>query len=391
MPAARELLFGPLAQELGARAVDAGSGEVQVAFEAGVLAREELEALRRASGGRTELCPAAGAGGAGEERLRAPLQGLARAADLSEAGACLFAAAEAALRRPGPARLMGIVNVTPDSFSDGGRFLAPERAIEHGLALAAEGAWMLDVGGESTRPGSAPVSAEEEARRVLPVIEGLAARTSARIAIDTSKASVARAALERGASLVNDVSAGSDPQMLPLVAEQGAELLLMHMRGRPADMQEAPVYRDVVAEVARFLRGRVAACLKAGIETRRILLDPGIGFGKLLEHNLALLARLAELRSLGLPLCLGASRKSFLAELARRHRGAAELPCEPGRPAPSERIGGSIAALVVGRSAGAELLRVHDVAQSQQALALLASLDGIPSISAHEPLTTNHS
>jgi dihydropteroate synthase len=281
---------------------------------------------------------------------------------------CLLASLRAARTPPGPMRLMGILNVTPDSFSDGGLHLDPERAVERGLELAREGAEILDVGGESTRPGAAPVSTEEELRRVLPVIEGLVARTSARISIDTSKAAVARAALERGAHMVNDITAGrGDPEMLGLVAEQRCELVLMHMQGSPADMQRRPSYRDPLAEIARFLRERTAASLRAGIELRRIVLDPGIGFGKLLQHNLELLRRLRELRSLGRPLCLGVSRKSFIAQATGAFRAGAP---SPAGESPSDRSSGTAVALSFCVRGGAELLRVHEVARAIEATAV---------------------
>ncbi len=240
-----------------------------------------------------------------------------------------------------PLRLMGVINVTPDSFSDGGRFLDPARAIELGLQLRSEGADILDIGGESTRPGSAPIPVEEELRRVLPVIEGLAQRERSAVSVDTSKYEVARAALDAGATIVNDVTAGRcDPRMLPLVAERGATCVLMHMQGSPRSMQSNPAYVDVVREVADFLRERVDAALSVGVDRERIWIDPGIGFGKTLEHNLELLVRLPELSELGLPICLGVSRKSFIAAL----ESASHAP-----PSPAEaRLGGTAAAVALG-------------------------------------------
>lgn len=269
--------------------------------------------------------------------------------------------------RPEP-RLLGILNVTPDSFSDGGRFLDPFGAVEQGRALVAAGADALDVGGESTRPGAEPVAADEERARVLPVIEGLrAAGIEVPISIDTQKASVAEAALDAGADWINDVSAGrTDPDLLALAAERRAGLCLMHMRGTPRDMQEDPRYADVVEEVLAFLRERVAAGLKAGIDLSRIVVDPGIGFGKRLEHNLELLRRLPELRSLGLPLLCGVSRKSFIAHVNE----ASKRP----QATDSERIGGTAAAVAAAVAGGATWLRVHDVRTMGEAMRVAARL-----------------
>ena len=258
---------------------------------------------------------------------------------------------------------MGVVNVTPDSFSDGGRFLEPELAIEHGRELEEAGAAILDVGGESTRPGAEPVAAEEELSRVVPVVEGLAGG-EAEISVDTSKAAVAAAALDAGAAIVNDVTAlRGDPGMAALCAERGARVILMHMRGEPRTMQDAPDYDDVVAEVGSFLGERLEAAVAAGIEEERIWLDPGIGFGKTPAHNLELLRRLPELAGLGRPLVVGTSRKSFIGRI-------------DGSPA-QERLGGTVASSVLAAAAGAEVLRVHDVAEMAQALRLAtAVLDG---------------
>jgi dihydropteroate synthase len=255
---------------------------------------------------------------------------------------------------------MGVINVTPDSFSDGGTHLDPSAAVARGLELESEGADILDVGGESTRPGSEGVTEAEELRRVVPVLDGLAGRTRAAISIDTTKANVARAALDRGATIVNDVSAGrADERMLPLVAERGATCVLMHMQGSPRTMQADPVYRDVVAEVRDFLRERTSRALEAGVARDRIWIDPGIGFGKALAHNLELLARLEELLVLGFPICLGVSRKSFIAAVDRAS-GA-----DPSGP--DERLGGTAAAVAIGVRNGARILRVHDVAAMAQA------------------------
>lgn len=280
---------------------------------------------------------------------------------------------EIAARPRQRALIMGVVNVTPDSFSDGGRHADPERAIAHGLALLAEGADLLDVGGESTRPGAAGVDPAVELARVVPVIAGLRARCSAPISVDTQKAEVARAALSAGATIVNDVSAGRhDPQMLPLVASSGAAAVLMHMQGTPQDMQRAPHYEsDVVTEVLAFLRERAAAALEAGVAPERIVIDPGIGFGKRLEHNLALLKRTRELGSLGLPVLVGPSRKSFIAEVNRRM----QAPRAEDRP--DERLGGTAAAVALAVLGGAAIVRVHDVrVMAEAARVAFASASG---------------
>jgi dihydropteroate synthase len=259
--------------------------------------------------------------------------------------------------------VMGIVNVTPDSFSDGGLYADPEAAIVHGLELAAEGAAILDVGGESTRPGSDPVPLEEELRRVVPVIERLveappaAAGSSSRaiVSVDTAKAAVARAALEVGAAFVNDVTAlRGDPGMATVVAESGCAVCLMHMLGEPKTMQHHPVYDDVVDDVAAFLEQRMAAALAAGVREEQVLLDPGIGFGKTLEHNLLLLRHLDRFIALGRPIVLGASRKRFLGAL---------LGAEPG-----SRLLGTVATTVLGAAQGAAVIRAHDVRPNVEAL-----------------------
>ncbi|MBA2240399.1 MAG: dihydropteroate synthase [Solirubrobacterales bacterium] len=244
-------------------------------------------------------------------------------------------------------RVMGIVNATPDSFSDGGRHLDPDAAIAHGCELAAEGASIIDVGGESTRPGAEPVAADEELRRTRPVVAGLAA-LGLTVSIDTSKASVAEAALDAGAEVVNDISAlRGDPAMARLCAERGCTVVLMHMLGTPRTMQVDPRYEDVVAEVGGFLAGRVKAAIEAGIDPERIWVDPGIGFGKTLDHNLELLRRIDELAALGRPLLVGASRKEFIGRIT-------------GRGVDGRR-GGDVAANVLAMAGGAEVLRVHDV------------------------------
>lgn len=246
--------------------------------------------------------------------------------------------------------VMGIVNVTPDSFSDGGRFLAPEAAVAHALALVEAGADIIDIGAESTRPGSEPVEEQEEIRRLIPVVTDVCRRVAVPVSVDTTKASVARLALEAGASIINDVSAlRDDAGMGPVVAEAGAGLVLMHMQGRPAHMQQAPSYRDVVADVSQFLAARVQAAQECGIEPDRILLDPGIGFGKNLDHNLTLLARVPELCALGHPVLVGVSRKAFIGQVLDR---------------PVDRRGwGTAAAVAIAVMGGARVVRVHDVGE----------------------------
>jgi dihydropteroate synthase len=258
-------------------------------------------------------------------------------------------------------RIMGVVNVTPDSFSDGGRYLDPRAAIEHGLELAAQGAAIIDVGGESTRPGATPVEPAEELRRVVAVVEGLvAAGVGATVSIDTSKLDVARAALDAGATFVNDVTAfRAAPAMAALVAQRGAECALMHMQGEPRTMQDAPSYGDVVSEVSAFLRERIDFALAAGIERERILIDPGFGFGKTVEHNLELLDRLDELSALAQPILIGTSRKSFLGALTGRRE--------------HDRLAATIATNVIGLLRGASVFRVHDVAAVSDALEVAAA------------------
>ena len=270
---------------------------------------------------------------------------------------------------------MGVVNVTPDSFSDGGLFLDARAAIAHARELLAEGAHIVDVGGESTRPGAEPVPAEEELRRTLPVVEGIvtagiaaASGAGARVSIDTSKASVARAALGAGASLVNDVSAlRADPEMAGLVADSGCECCLMHMLGEPRTMQADPRYEDVVDDVRAFLEERMAFAVREGVREERIMLDPGIGFGKTVTHNLTLLRRLNELTSLGRPVVVGTSRKSFLGRILADAAGEAE-------PVPaSRRLPGTIATNVLALERGASVFRVHDVAPVRDALETAAA------------------
>ncbi len=255
--------------------------------------------------------------------------------------------------------VMGVVNVTPDSFSNGGRYLRHADAVAHGRVLVGEGAAILDIGGESTRPGAEPVGAQEELRRVVPVIEGLA-DAGARISVDTTKASVARAALDAGAGVVNDVSAlRFDTELAGVVAQAGCDVCLMHMLGEPRTMQDAPVYDDVVDDVRAFLEERLAFAVRAGIAEERVWLDPGIGFGKTAAHNLELLRRLAELAALGRPLVVGTSRKSFLGRITGREVG--------------DRMAGTIATNVLALERGATIFRVHDVAAVHDALAVAAA------------------
>ncbi len=264
---------------------------------------------------------------------------------------------------PGRAALvMGIVNVTPDSFSDGGRFAATAAAVAHGLELVRQGADLLDVGGESTRPGAQPIDLDEELRRVVPVVRELAERTTVPLSVDTCKAETARQALAAGAHVVNDVTALlGDPDMAAVVRDSGAGVVLMHMQGTPPTMQANPVYGDVTAEVGRFLEARLQAAADVGIAGARVVLDPGVGFGKTAEHNLELLARLAELQRLGRPVCLGVSRKGFLGKLL-------------DRPV-AERLAASVAAVCHALACGAaQVVRVHDVAETRDAVRVFQAL-----------------
>ncbi len=265
--------------------------------------------------------------------------------------------------------IMGIVNITPDSFSDGGRFFGTQAAVEHGLALAAAGAEIIDVGGESTRPFSDPVSADEETRRVVPVIEQLAAKLSIPISIDTTKSEVARQALAAGAAIVNDVSAlRLDPAMGPLAASQGVPIILMHMLGTPKTMQVKPEYRDVVVEVRSFLAEALARAEAQGIDRSRIVVDPGIGFGKTFAHNLLLLQQLAAFQELNVPLLVGVSRKAFIRNLLKP-ADAKDIPADlPVVEA------GSLAAASAAVLNGAHILRVHDVAGTRAALTVIDAI-----------------
>jgi dihydropteroate synthase len=249
--------------------------------------------------------------------------------------------------------VMGIVNVTPDSFSDGGKFLHVDRAIAHALDLVAQGADILDIGGESTRPGSVPVSLDEELARVLPVVQALVQQSEVALSIDTSKAAVARACLKAGAHIINDVTGlTGDPQMVEAAREFGAGVIVMHMQGTPATMQVAPNYDDVVIDLFQYFQERVQSLIESGIVLDTIVLDPGIGFGKTREHNITLLAKLAKFIELGCPICLGVSRKGFLGKLLDR-------PLE-------QRMAGSLAAAAFALSQqAAQILRVHDVAETR--------------------------
>ena len=261
-----------------------------------------------------------------------------------------------------PTLVMGVLNVTPDSFSDGGRFANEDAAVARAEAMVAEGAQMIDVGGESTRPGSQPVAADEQIRRVVPVIRRIA-QLPVTISIDTTRAAVAEAALEAGAAVVNDISAGrDDPAMLPLVARRRCPVILMHMQGTPATMQAAPTYSDVVLEVAGFLIERTAAAVAAGVERERVLIDPGIGFGKAQEHNLALLRRQRELiDAVGRPAVIGTSRKGFIGRIT-------------GVDEPSRRLFGTAATVAWAVANRAAVVRVHDVEAMKQVVTMTRAI-----------------
>ena len=260
--------------------------------------------------------------------------------------------------------IMGVLNVTPDSFSDGGEFFTAEKATEHGLKMAAEGADVLDIGGESTRPGAEPVAAGEELRRVIPVIEKLRAKIDVPISIDTSKAEVARSAIRAGALIVNDVTAGQgDNEMLPLIAETKSAFIIMHMQGTPRTMQSQPQYKDVVSEVADFFRQQYARIIGCNIDPMAIAFDPGIGFGKTFEHNLELLAQLERLRAHDRPLVVGVSRKSFLGKLANS-------------PEMKDRLAPAVALTSLLRARGADVFRVHDVKENMSALRITEAILG---------------
>jgi dihydropteroate synthase len=260
--------------------------------------------------------------------------------------------------------IMGVLNVTPDSFSDGGNFFASEKAIEHGLRMVAEGADIIDIGGESTRPGAEPVAAGEELRRVIPVIEKLRAKIDFPISIDTSKAEVARAAIHAGASIVNDVTGGrGDNEMLPLIAQMKSAFIIVHMQGTPQTMQVQPRYVGVVSEVADFFRQQYGCAIGYNIDPMAIALDPGIGFGKTLDHNLELLAQLERLRANDRPLVVGVSRKSFLGKLANS-------------PEMKDRLAPALALTALLRVRGADVFRVHDVKENVSALRVTEAILG---------------
>lgn len=261
--------------------------------------------------------------------------------------------------------IVGVLNVTPDSFSDGGEYSSVDKAVAHALQMVAEGAQIIDIGGESTRPGAEPITVEQEAGRVLSVIEKLREESKVLISVDTSKAAVANAALNAGASIINDVTGGrGDAEMMPLIGRRGAALIIMHMQGTPQTMQIAPRYVDVVSEVADFFRQQYACALECGIDAMAIAFDPGIGFGKTLEHNLELLGNLERLRPDDRPLLVGASRKSFLGKLI-------------GSSSMSDRLAPTVAVTALLRSRGAEIFRVHDVKENVAALRMAEAIIGI--------------
>jgi dihydropteroate synthase len=259
--------------------------------------------------------------------------------------------------------IMGVLNVTPDSFSDGGSFFDADQAVRHGLEMIAEGADILDIGGESTRPGAQPVDGQEELRRVVPVIAALRKQTSALLSIDTMKAVVARAALDAGADIINDVTGFRDPEMMAIAARSSAGLIVMHMKGEPRTMQAHPVYADVVLEVATFFEERLRTLSEAGVATERMALDPGFGFGKALEHNLALLQALPRLQVKGRPLVVGVSRKSMIAKLL-------------GDTAMEKRRWPTVALTAWMRDMGAEVVRVHDVKPNVEAMRMIEAIRG---------------
>ena len=324
------------------------AGVAVVRGESGALALGTVSQLWAAARGAADSLR--------DESVRALAAAIAQRAGRVESNAARWRLPRSALPE-GRTLVMGVLNVTPDSFSDGGKYAASDAAIEHGLRLAGEGADLIDVGGESTRPGSPPVALEEELRRVLPVVRELARRAKVPISIDTTKAEVARRAIDAGAEVVNDVSGFQrDPELAKVVAESGAAASLMHMRGTPADMQQRATYSDLLGEVHDELSQALAQALQAGVAEDRVALDPGLGFAKTAEHNLLLLRRLRELTQLGRPLVVGASRKSFLGKLS-------------GKPAP-ERVVGSLAAAVVAAQGGASIVRAHDVAATREALSV---------------------
>jgi dihydropteroate synthase len=340
---------------------------------------EGAENLLSLAGGplRFSRCEAIWRAGGGASRAVLPVADLAPWAEAREAGQ--GARAEALLRRlsaPRAAvaglsldrpRVMGILNVTPDSFSDGGDRADPAVAVRDGLAMLAAGADILDVGGESTRPGAQPVSLEAERQRVLPVVVALA-KAGAIVSIDTRHAAVMREAVAAGAAIINDVTAlEGDPEALAAAAASGAPVILMHMQGEPQTMQANPTYDSAALDIYRYLAGRIEACAAAGIDPARVVVDPGIGFGKTLAHNLQLFEQLALFQGLGCAVLLGASRKSFISKLYPRATG------------PKQRLGGSLAAALFGLQRGVQILRVHDVAETCQAVALWQAASAVPS------------
>lgn len=258
--------------------------------------------------------------------------------------------------------IMGVLNVTPDSFYDKGRFFDQKKAVKHALDMERDGADIIDVGGESTRPGASDVSVDEELRRVVPVIRAISKRAGAAISVDTRKAKVADAALQAGASIVNDVSAlREDPAMAGVVAKHRAEIILMHMRGSPKDMQADPKYTNVVKDITESLKGSIDLARRSGIKRDKIIIDPGIGFGKTVEHNLEILRRLGQFKKLGYPLCVGTSRKSFIGKIL-------------GSKDPEDRLAGSLATAAVAAMNGANIIRAHDVSLTRQVLRMIDSV-----------------
>ncbi len=263
---------------------------------------------------------------------------------------------------PRPAMVMGVVNVTPDSFSDGGQFIRPEAAVRHALELIGEGADLIDIGGESTRPDAAPVPEEEELRRVVPVIRELSRASAVAVSIDTMKPAVARAAIEAGAVIINDVAANrADPEMWRLAGKMGAGYVAMHMLGTPRTMQQDPRYENVIQEIAFFFADRLRRLRECGVQTEQVILDPGIGFGKTVEHNLELLAGLGHFRTYQRPLLVGASRKAFVGQVT----GAKEA---------ADRLAGSLACACAAVAAGAQIIRTHDVAATRQAVRMMEAI-----------------
>jgi dihydropteroate synthase len=350
----REFYLKPTGLLTGAAATGACAEGMAAWLAGGPTAFSAAEAIRRSGGTRDVIVSSLT--GLRSCRLRSDVD---LSAELVEERLRIIAAprppfAGLTLDRP---RLMGVVNVTPDSFSDGGRYGSREAAIAHGRALLAAGAEILDIGGESTRPGAAPVSIDEELDRVVPVVETLR-KDGALISIDTRRAAVMRAALAAGARIVNDVTAlAGDPESASVAAGSGAAVVLMHMQGEPRTMQQDPTYRDAPLDIYDFFATRLADCAAAGIDPARVALDPGIGFGKRDPHNLAILADLALYHGLGCALLLGASRKSFIGRLSR------------GEDA-DHRLAGSLAAALAGLERGVQIIRVHDVAETAQAVAI---------------------